>query len=314
MKRAGAWIDVGYKKKLLGAGLLALSLAGGAVFALEHSLFSRSWFSLRQWYHADEWRDRSLWLPDYRVTIEGRPIEGIDGEVSALTWNGDTKTLFTVIRDPEQIIELSTEGKVVRRIDLKGVGDPEAIEYIGDDRFIVADERSQQLFKLRVDAQTAVLDAAEAPRLIIGMDRNGNKGFEGLAWDGRNKRLFVANERDPVTILEIRGFPLEQYQPLNVTVESSKRRDRRLFVRDISGLNYEPHYGHLLALSDESKLLLELDAKGRPISTLSLLPGMHGLSSMVGHPEGIAVGDNDVLYIVGEPNLFYVFEKQPANK
>ena len=35
------------------------------------------------------------------------------------------------------------------------------------------------------------------------------------------------------------------------------RRDARLFVRDLSSLQFDERTGHLLALSDESRLLLE---------------------------------------------------------
>ena len=59
--------------------------------------------------------------------------------------------------------------------------------------------------------------------------------------------------------------------------------------------------------------MVELDVDGRPISTLSLLRGMHGLKRSVPQAEGVAMDDRGVLYLVSEPNLFYVFSKdEPA--
>ncbi|MCY1187803.1 putative protein YjiK [compost metagenome] len=56
--------------------------------------------------------------------------------------------------------------------------------------------------------------------------------------------------------------------------------------------------------------MLELNADGRPISTLSLLRGMHGLKRTVPQAEGVAMDNEGSLYLVSEPNLFYVFRKQ----
>ena len=99
-------------------------------------------------------------------------------------------------------------------------------------------------------------------------------------------------------------------KPFAVHVVEDPERDARLFVRDLSSLQYDQHSGHLLALSDESRLVLEINSDGRPISTLSLLRGMHGLKRSVPQAEGLAMDEQGTLYLVSEPNLFYVFEKQ----
>jgi uncharacterized protein YjiK len=65
----------------------------------------------------------------------------------------------------------------------------------------------------------------------------------------------------------------------------------------------------LLALSDESGLILELDLAGEPISSLLLWRGLHGLKRRVPQAEGLALDDRGVLYLVSEPNLFYRFAK-----
>jgi uncharacterized protein YjiK len=96
---------------------------------------------------------------------------------------------------------------------------------------------------------------------------------------------------------------------VEVSVKSDRERDRSLFVRDLSALQYEERTGHLLALSDESRLILELALDGQPISSLLLWPGLHGLRRSVPQPEGLAMDDQGVLYLVSEPNLFYRFSK-----
>jgi uncharacterized protein YjiK len=292
--------------------LLAL-LSALAVAGQQLRLYDRLWFGFQEWRHAGEWRQQSLWLPDYRVTLEARPIAGLDGDISALTYDPDRRSLFTVTNKNPEIIELSLAGEILRRIPLEGFGDPEAIEYAGPGLYVISDERLQRLLKVRLDDDTRVVAAEGLQQLSLGIERNGNKGFEGLAYDVLGSRLFVAKERDPVRIYEIRGFPhTNPEQPFAVHVLDNPARDARLFVRDLSSLDYDGGTGHLLALSDESRLLLELDADGKPISSLSLLAGQHGLKRSVPQAEGVAMGEGGALFLVSEPNLFYVFEKVPT--
>ena len=272
-------------------------------------VFERGWFAVQEWRHAAEWRERSLWLPDYQVVIEAQPIAGLEDDVSALTYDPDRRSLFSVTNHKAELIELSLGGKVLRRIALVGFGDAEAVEYIGPGTYVISDERAQRLFKVHVDERTRWLDAADSEQLSLGLGLNGNKGFEGLAYDSQGRRLFVAKERDPLRILEITGFPSGE-QRLNLHVADDLKRDRRLFVRDLSSLQFDERSGHLLALSDESRLVVELDVDGRPISTLSLLRGMHGLKRSVPQAEGLAMDEIGELYLVSEPNLFYRFTKK----
>jgi uncharacterized protein YjiK len=283
--------------------LVLLALAGQ-----EWRLFERAWFSVQEWRHAAEWQGRSLWLPDYRVTVEAQVIDGLSDDVSALTYDPDRRSLFTVTNQRAELIELSLAGKILRRMPLTGFGDAEAVEYISPGIYVISDERAQRLFKVHVDDNTRWLDAADSEQLSLGLGLNGNKGFEGLAYDSQGRRLFVAKERDPLRILEITGFPGDE-QRLNLQVTDDQQRDRRLFVRDLSSLQFDERSGHLLALSDESRLVIELDLDGRPISTLSLLRGMHGLKRSVPQAEGLAMDEQGTLYLVSEPNLFYVFAK-----
>ena len=283
--------------------LVLLALAGQ-----EWRLFERAWFSVQEWRHAAEWQGRSLWLPDYRVTVEAQVIDGLSDDVSALTYDPDRRSLFTVTNQRAELIELSLAGKILRRMPLTGFGDAEAVEYISPGIYVISDERAQRLFKVHVDDSTRWLDAADSEQLSLGLGLNGNKGFEGLAYDSQGRRLFVAKERDPLRILEITGFPGDE-QRLNLQVTDDQRRDRGLFVRDLSSLQFDERSGHLLALSDESRLVIELDLDGRPISTLSLLRGMHGLKRSVPQAEGLAMDEQGTLYLVSEPNLFYVFAK-----
>ncbi|MBK5537792.1 SdiA-regulated domain-containing protein [Pseudomonas sp. TH05] len=286
--------------------LVALLLVG--VAAQQYRLFERAWFNVQGlWQPADA---RSIGLGDYRVEIEAQQIPGLDDDVSALTYDPVRKSLFTVTNKNAELIELSLEGQILRRVALVGFGDPEAVEFISADTYVLTDERRQRLIKIHLEDDTQFLDAADAEQMTLGVHMSSNKGFEGLAYDSVGKRLFVAKERDPMLIYEVQGFP--HYNPEKsyaVHVVNNPKRDAGMFVRDLSSLQYDERTGHLLALSDESRLVLELDVDGRPLSTLSLTKGQQGLRATVPQAEGIAMDDDGSLYLVSEPNLFYVFKK-----
>ncbi|MCU1721907.1 SdiA-regulated domain-containing protein [Pseudomonas sp. 5P_5.1_Bac1] len=289
----------------LSVGLLVALLLG--VAGQQYRLFERGWFNLKTWWQPAE---QSIGLDRYQVVIEARPIEGLDEDISALTFDPDRNSLFTVTNKNPELIELSLEGRILRRVPLTGFGDPEAVEYVGRDSYVITDEREQRLIRVRLTADTPFLDAKDAEQLTLGIGLNGNKGFEGLAYDQKGKRLFVAKERDPMLIYEVHGFPHDNpEQPYAVHVVQDRKRDSKLFVRDLSSLQFDERSGHLLALSDESQLVLELDVTGKPLASLSLRKGFQGLSQSVPQAEGIAMDDAGTLYLVSEPNLFYVFRK-----
>jgi len=293
---------------LAACGLLAVLALG--VAEQQFRWAERGWFNLKTWWQPAE---QSMGLDRYRVVIEAQPVEGLDDDISALTYDPDRKTLFTVTNKRSELIELSLDGRILRRVPLTGFGDPEAVEYVGPNSFVITDERTQRLIRVRLDDDTLFLDAQDAEQLSLGIGLNGNKGFEGLGYDSAGKRLFVAKERDPMVIYEIHGFPHSNpQQPYAVHVVQDRKRDARLFVRDLSSLQFDERSGHLLALSDESRLVIELDVKGKPLSTLSLRKGYQGLKQTVPQAEGIAMDEAGTIYLVSEPNLFYVF-KQPVD-
>ena len=288
--------------------LILIALVAVGVVAQQLRLFERAWFNWQSWRNPAG--EHSIGLGNYQVALEAQAIDGLNDDVSALTFDPVRNSLFTVTNKNAELVELSLDGRILRRIALVGFGDAEAVEYISDNTYVISDERQQRLIKVHVDDDTKFLDAADAEQMTLGVHLGGNKGFEGLAYDSVGKRLFVAKERDPMLIYEVHGFPhFKPEKTYSVHVINNPKRDAGLFVRDLSSLQYDERSGHLLALSDESFLVLELDIDGRPLSSLSLLKGRHGLKQRVPQAEGIAMDNDGTLYMVSEPNLFYVFKK-----
>lgn len=255
-------------------------------------------------------QSQSIWLPGYRAVLQGKPVQGLeDDELSGLTYSAETNTLFTVTGKRPQLIELNLKGEVMRRIDLHGFANPEGVEMLSGGRLAIIDERKRTLTTFKLGALTRSLEFTDLASYDLGFADAGNKGFEGIAWDGRNERVLLGKERGPLGLFSL-PFPGEEGAAGTLQPMTSGH----LFLRDISSLSYDARTGHALVLSDESRLLLEVDEQGEPVSFISLARGMNGLQRGIAQAEGVTMDADGNIYIVSEPNLFYVLRKEPASK
>lgn len=247
-------------------------------------------------------------LGRYRADIQALPLQGVDDDLSALAYNPERNTLFGVINGSPMMLEISLEGEVLRRIRMEGVKDMEGLAYIGQNRYVIAEERHQRLRIIELPDDIETLDVTEAPRLSLAIDDTGNKAFEGLSWDEANQQLLVVRERDPLRLLVVEGFVNADEGSTQVDVrEKSMFEAHRLFLSDLSAVEVDDTSGHLLLLSDESRMLVEYTADGQPLSVLGLRRGYHGLEQTVPQAEGLAIDNQRRIYLVSEPNLFYRF-------
>lgn len=118
-------------------------------------------------------------------------------------------------------------------------------------------------------------------------------------------------ERDPKYVISVKGFVNESKSgELDLEIETLHKYDHMLAwaMRDLSAVKYISKSGHTLLLSDESKLVKEFDENGKPLGAMALWAGFHGLSNSIPQAEGITIDNNDNIYIISEPNLFYLFK------
>lgn len=123
----------------------------------------------------------SIWLPGYRAVIQAKALNGLEqDETSGLTYNPATGTLFTVTGKHPLLVELSREGEVLRRIQLKGFADPEAVEVMEDGRMAIVDERRRQLTTFTLHDGDLELDAADYPALTWALPMQATRASRPL--------------------------------------------------------------------------------------------------------------------------------------
>ena len=251
-------------------------------------------------------KNRSFQLSSYRVSIEAKPLPGLT-DASGLTYHAPSKTLFAVLNHESLIVQLSLSGEILRKIRVEGAADMEDITHVRDLTFVLADEYHNRLYLVDLEKAGASIDARFARQAELAFDKNGNKNFEGVAWDQKNQRLLVVKEKNPKRLLEIRGFvDPEKYKTIRIH-DLGQSYPLLAGLRDMAAVNFHEPSGHLLVLSEESKLIKEFDREGNYLSSLLLWRGFHGIRHSIPQPEGIAVGPDNSLYVISEPNLFYVF-------
>lgn len=240
----------------------------------------------------------ALALSSYKAVIQQKPVAGVKSNLSSLTYSAEDRMLFAVINNPPELVWLTTEGQLVGRMPLQGIHDPESIAWSGGNQFQIGSEKDGAVYKTQVDIQRGTMQIISMVKLE-GYDKAKNKGLEGTAWDAKNERLYAAKERKPIVIKEVEMSKNGITRALPSAITAS--------VSDVSGLEYHAPTDSLLVLSDESKMILEVSSEWRVRDRLFLTAEWSGLRDDIPQPEGIAMDNENNLYIVSEPNLFYKF-------
>ena len=266
------------------------------------------WFITRDQHGASD--APAVRVSGYRVSIEGLPIAGLSRNLSGLTYNVRTGTLFSIVNRPAQVAEISTDGRLIRLIDIDGLKDPEGITYVDGNTYVISDEASHSLYWIQIAATDKRLSVVGVPRLRLGIDVVHNASLEGVSWDSNANRLFVVKEKLPLRVLVITGLRADVHQPgFDIAINEWKSSSAAsLFMSDLSSLTYHEPTGNLLLLSDESALIVEYAPDGSPVDMLPLWRGLHGLKRKIPQPEGLSLGSDGAIYVLSEPNLFYRFD------
>ena len=242
--------------------------------------------------------------PEYTLQMM-KKLPDVD-DLSSLTYIPEENILVATLNKPATLLKITTDGEVISRSELTFIKDAETVEYIGNGKLAMVDERDSVLHIVNLsDLQPAKPVSTIDLKFITP---KYNRGFEGMAWDPDKNTLYVAKERNPYGLYSVKWD--ENNHITGIYKVNDLLKDVQ--VDDISALNYEK--GNLYVLSDQSKGLVKITPEGKVSGVLNLTAGHHGLKKDVPQAEGVASDAAGNIYVASEPNLFYKFSPVSPDK
>ncbi|MGE0418132.1 MAG: SdiA-regulated domain-containing protein, partial [Acetobacteraceae bacterium] len=240
-------------------------------------------------------------------------------EVSAVTYNWDTGTLFVVGDGGTSIVQVTTTGQLIDSMTLAAGSSPQGTEfydtegltYVGNGQFVMTEERDRQLVKFTYTANTTLTrDQTQTVKLGTSI---GNVGFEGVSYDTQTAGFIVVKEEQPESIFQT-NIDFAAGTATNGSPNATGSTD--LFdptltklldfadvyaLSNVTALNGNAASSHILILSQASGKIIEVDRTGTTYSTLDIVsdPG-NPLSIPDQQHEGMAMGADGMLYVVSE--------------
>jgi uncharacterized protein YjiK/phosphodiesterase/alkaline phosphatase D-like protein len=241
-------------------------------------------------------------------------------EVSAVTYNWDTDSLFVVGDGGTSIVQVDKTGKLIDSMTLaldkaKPQGtyfyDPESLAYVGNGKFVFAEERDRQV-SLFTDKKDTTLTAADVKTVKLGTTI-GNIGIEGLSYDPQTGGYIAVKEESPEGIFQT-TIDFDKGTASNgsaTTVNSTNLFDPALAgltdfadvfaLSNLTALNGKEDSSHLLVLSQADGKIVEVDRAGKIYSSLKIVTDADNRLSIADQQhEGLTVDKDGFLYITSE--------------
>jgi uncharacterized protein YjiK len=240
-------------------------------------------------------------------------------EVSGITFNHETKTLFIVGDGGTSVTQVTTKGELIDTMTLsKGSSpqgtefyDPEGIAWVGGLDFVMVEERDRQAVYFTYKADTT-LGRGDTKTVVLGTDI-GNVGLEGMSFDPFSGGFVFVKETDPQGIFAT-TIDFEAGTASNgsaTTANSTNLFDPAgMKLGDIADVytlgNLESLFGkgfgsNLLVLSQEDGRIVEVTLDGEVMSTLQL-------RTDVGNPLSLADQQHEGLTVDHDGNISVVSE------
>lgn len=260
----------------------------------------------------------SVDLGNYQLAQGPITISGIPDDLSGVTYNSLTNTLFMVTNKQESIYETDLNGNLLRTIVLEGTQannvfyDIEDIVHISGNTFALVEERKGRVAIIDILPGTTYIEYSSAD--LIQMSGNwsfsNNSGLEGITYDPATGQFYVIKEKQDKILSTFNmpsSFPVTLGAVSNPCDLESYTFDIMTDVSAIhhlgltSGFSDNDILDNFLILSDESEILVETDGNCQIISSLNVPVATNE------KPEGVTMDNNGNLYIVAEPNKLYIY-------
>lgn len=230
----------------------------------------------------------SLDLSNYTLTgrytlpvAAGAGVNQIAAEVSAVTYDAATDSLFIVGDEGTYITQISKKGEVIDTMALPAglFADPEGITAIGNGQFVVANERVRTANLLTYAGGTTLV-ASTVKTVTLGATV-GNIGLEGVSFDPMTGGYVFVKELTPKAIFQTKiDFAAGTATNGSATVEPTNLFNPDLLdvadFGDVAALSNvlpatAPDYAHLMVLSNDTGRILKVDRAGKIYGQLDIL-------------------------------------------
>jgi uncharacterized protein YjiK/phosphodiesterase/alkaline phosphatase D-like protein/2',3'-cyclic-nucleotide 2'-phosphodiesterase (5'-nucleotidase family) len=241
-------------------------------------------------------------------------------EVSAVTYNKDTDTLFVLGDGGTSIVQVSKTGVLIDSMTLAAgtspqgttFYDPEGLAYVGGGKFALVEERDRQV-SLFTYVKDTTLTRANVQTVKLGTTV-GNIGIEGITYDPQTNGFIAVKEISPQGIFQT-NIDFAAGTATNgsaTTVNSVNLFDPAKLTEltdfadvyalsNVTDLNGKEDSSHLLVLSQETGKIAEVDRAGNIFSTLTIVSDAgNPLSIPDQQHEGLTVDKDGFLYVVSE--------------
>ncbi|TRX22780.1 SdiA-regulated domain-containing protein [Flavobacterium franklandianum] len=240
-------------------------------------------------------------------------------EVSGVTYNWDTDTLFLIGDGSTSVVQVSKTGQLINTMTLAQGSSPqgtefydtEGITYIGGGQFVLCEERDRKVVKFTYVAGTT-LTRSNTQTVTLGTFI-GNVGTEGLSYDPITSGYIVLKETTPIGIFQTAvDFTAGTGTNGSATTTNSVNLfdPSLMLVNDVAdvfalsnlpSLNGQPLYNNLLVLSQENAKVLNIDRNGVISSSLTIVSDPGNILDVANQQhEGLTMDRDGVLYIVSE--------------
>lgn len=223
-------------------------------------------------------------LYDYKLYKQTKLL-GIPDNASGAAYNPHTNTFWVVVNKPVQLHEYDTEGKFKKALSCRGFWDPEAITWMYGNTFGVAEENAFGTISV-IDVSGKSV-SRNGPSLK--MPRTGGRGIEGMAYNRDKNVFYVTLEQSPQALFEVERNGDYKYL-MNL---------EHLGLGDISDMHYEARDDMFYFLSQESRKVVKMSAKGKKLQEIKIV----GL-----RPEGLSfTTDGRTMFVVSEPDELAIY-------
>ncbi len=193
------------------------------------------------------------------------------------------------------ILVYRTDGVYQRRIEMTGFDDTEGICVVdgASGQVAIVEEGLGAITIVTITSGTTSLDKGDGRTLSMGLVGLGNSGIEGITYQAGSNTFYAVREKTPLAVYRVVDLGGTNSA---TTVAFDAAAQLGALCTDLSDVQYDAGTGHLLILSDESRLIMECDVEGNVIGELPV---------DFDQPEGLTLSsDRQTLYVLGEPREF----------